>query len=269
VVRSVALTNAGAGIASGYSGRFAAFLAESEMPTLVYEYRGIGWSRPRILRGFQASVDECGSKDCAAGLERLRDRYPEAKRTVVGHSVGGFVTGFVTNGALIDRMLLVGAHTGYLRDYVANARSLMFLLWHVLMPFVTNVLGYFPGRRLRLLEDLPSGVAHEWAARRKPEFWWHLRRIDGSIDSASVEGLLARISAVHAYALARRFIYDPFATETAANRLLGLHSNTSSVRLVFSTADGDGRRIGHFGFFRSRFRASLWPRVLRAMDALV
>ena len=122
----------GAGIRSRYYDRFAKFLAEMGIPTLVYDYRGIGLSRPRSLRGFQASVEEWGSKDCAAALQWLATQYPESKRIVVGHSIGGFVTGFVTNGALIDRMLMVSAHTGYWRDYSGRARPMMFLLWHAI-----------------------------------------------------------------------------------------------------------------------------------------
>jgi predicted alpha/beta hydrolase len=267
LVENVALINAGAGIASGYYDRFAAFLAENRIPTLVYDYRGIGRSRPKSLRGFQASVEEWGSKDCAAALEWLRNRYPRARRIVVGHSIGGFVTGFVTNGTLIDKMLLLSAHTGYWRDYAASVRPLMFMLWHVLMPAITRFVGYFPGRRLHLLEDLPKGVALEWAERLKPEFWWHLQLADGSLDTNFVEALRARFSAIRARTLAVRFTDDPFATAEATERILGLYRNASVFRLVLSAADGDGRKIGHFGFFNSRFRATLWPRVLEALLA--
>jgi len=266
-VKSVALINAGAGISSVYYDRFAAFLADSGVPTLLYDYRGIGRSRPNSLRGFGASVEEWGSKDCAAALEWLRARFPGAKRIVIGHSVGGFVTGFVTNGALIDRMLLVSAHTGYWRDYAAGARPPMYLLWHLAMPAITRVVGYFPGRRLGLLEDLPKGVALEWAARRKPEFWWNLRRPDGSVDTELVEALQARFAAIRAPVLALRFTDDPFATEEATDRILGLFANVSAVRMVLGASDSGGTKIGHFGFFRSRYRETLWPRVLETLLA--
>src|SRR5262249_2385956 len=141
------------------------------VPTLIYDYRGIGHSRPRSLRNFTASVEEWGSKDCAAALTWLAARFPRAQRLVIGHSVGGFVTGFVTNGPLIDQMVLIGAHTGYWRDYSTRARPSMYILWHMLMPTLTHAVGYFPGRVLRLLEDLPAGVALEWANRRQPDFW--------------------------------------------------------------------------------------------------
>jgi predicted alpha/beta hydrolase len=266
---AVALINAGAGIGSGYYDRFARFLAESGVPTLVSDYRGIGKSRPRSLRGFAGSVEDWGSKDCTAVLEWIGKRFPGARRIVIGHSVGGFVTGFVTNGPIIDRMLLVGAHTGYWRDYAARARPGMYLLWHALMPALTRVVGYFPGRRLHLLEDLPAGVALEWANRRKADFWWNLRGEDGEPDSARIENAVSRFMAIRAPTLALRFTDDVFATEAATGRILALYQNCPATRIVVGPADVGGQKIGHFGFFRSRFRDTLWPRAvewLRAED---
>jgi len=266
-VNQFALVNAGAGIASGYYDRFAAFLAESGIPTLVYDYRGIGGSRPSKLRGFRTSVEEWGSKDCAAAIQWLMAQYPGAKATVVGHSIGGFVTGFVTNGAFIDRMLLVSAHTGYWKDYAKNARIPMYLLWHLTMPAITNMVGYFPGKKLRLLEDLPKGIALEWARRRKPNFWWHLRRADGSPDSMRIRELLARFASIRAGILSLRFTDDPFATEGATERLLSLYSNSArKTVMIISPSEADCPKIGHFGFFRSRFQQTLWPRVLSALQ---
>lgn len=264
---NVAIINAGAGIGSSYYDRFARFLAESRIPTLVYDYRGIAKSRPRSLRGFAASVEEWGSKDCAAVLGWMAREFPGARRTVIGHSVGGFVTGFVTNGRLIDRMLLIGAHTGYWRDYGSSARLGMYLLWHILMPALTHVVGYFPGRRLHLLEDLPSGVALEWANRREADFWWNLRRKDGKPDNARIEDAISRFMAVSAPALAIRFTDDAFATEEATNRILELYPNCSATQLVVGPSDVGGQKIGHFGFFRSRFRDTLWPRVVGWLGA--
>ena len=259
---ATALINAGAGIGMRYYDRFAHFLATNGIPTLVYDYRGIGQSRPSVLRGFTASVEDWGSKDCAAALEWLSGRFPKARRIVIGHSIGGFVTGFVTNGRKIDRMLLVGAHTGYWRDYAARPRLPMYLLWHALMPALTRVVGYFPGRRLHLLNDLPAGVAFEWANRRRPEFWWNKVTPDGEPDIQWRDNALSRFLAIRASTLALRFTDDAFATEAATTRILGLYQNCPATRMVVGPVGAGGQKIGHFGFFRSRFRETLWPRVL-------
>lgn len=257
-----ALINAGAGISMRYYDRFAQFLASRGVPTLVYDYRGIGQSRPRSLRGFIASVEDWGGKDCVAALDCLASTFPDAKRIVVGHSVGGFVTGFATNSHRIDRMILIGAHTGYWRDYAPRPRPAMYLLWHALMPVVTRLVGYFPGRKLRLLEDLPKGVALEWANRRKPDFWWNRRTPDGHLDTRWKDEMLNRFLAVHAPTLAVRFTDDAFATEGATTRLLGLYRHCSVDQLTLGPGNAGGQRIGHFGFFRKRFSESLWPKII-------
>ena len=45
----------------------------------------------------------------------------------------------------------------------------MAVLWHGVMPLVTRVVGYFPAQILGLGEDIPAGVAMQWAARTGPE----------------------------------------------------------------------------------------------------
>lgn len=267
LVSLVALLNAGAGIDSRYYDRFARYLAEAGIPALTYDYSGIGLSRPKRMRGFQASVEEWGSKDCAAMLEWMAGRFPGARRVVIGHSVGGFLTGFARNGHLIDHMVLVGAHTGYWGDYARAARPWMYLLWHAFMPAVTRVVGYFPGRRLHLLEDLPRGVALEWAARRRPEFWWNVRRVDGQPDIERIEEVLGRFRSIRASVLALRFADDPFATKAATERVLGLYSGCTAQQRLITRADVGGQRIGHFGFFRSRFRDTLWRDVVSWIKA--
>jgi predicted alpha/beta hydrolase len=258
----VAVINAGAGIGLSYYDRFGRFLADRGVPTLIYDYRGIGQSRPKVLRRFPASVEDWGSKDCAATLDWLSGSFPGAKRVVIGHSVGGFVTGFVTNGPMIDRMLLIGAHTGYWRDYSSRARPAMYLLWHAMMPALTRAIGYFPGRKLRLLEDLPAGVALEWANRRKPDFWWDRITPDGAPDTFWKDSCLRRFHAIRAPTLAVRFTDDAFATEKATERILDLYRNCQATKMVLSPAAVGGQKIGHFGFFRSRFRESLWPQII-------
>jgi predicted alpha/beta hydrolase len=170
---------------------------------------------------------------------------------------------------MIDRMLLVGAHTGYWRDYAAKSRLGMYLLWHTLMPALTHIVGYFPGRRLHLLEDLPAGVALEWANRRHADFWWNLRKSDGEPDQARIEDAIGRFSAVRAPTLAITFADDAFATDAATDRILGLYRNCPTTRRVVRPDDVSGQKIGHFGFFRSRFSDTLWPQAvdwLRADD---
>jgi hypothetical protein len=53
-------------------------------------------------------------------------------------------------------MLTVGAQYAYWRDYAVRRRAQLLLKWHVIMPALTTLCGYFPGRRLGWLEDRPA-----------------------------------------------------------------------------------------------------------------
>ena len=255
----VVIVNAGAGIPARYYDRFAAWLADRGLPTLTYDYRGIGRSRPARLRGFEATVEMWGSKDCAAMLDAMVARFPSARLAVLGHSIGGFVTGLAPGGERVDRLALVGTHTGYWRDYAPRVRLPMYVAWHLAMPAVTRVLGYFPGRRFGLPEDLPAGVARDWARRRRPDPWWYLKRDDGSPDEARIADVVGRLDAFRADALVVSVADDPFATAEATARMAALFRH---CRIDERHVDPRGLglpAVGHFGFFRSRMREALWP----------
>lgn len=253
--------NAGAGIPANYYSRFAAWLANGGVPVLTYDYRGIGSSRPASLRGFQASVEDWGSKDCAAAISTLAVAYPGVPIVLLGHSVGCFATGFLHDPATVAAMVFVAPHTGYYRDYASRQRPWMWLVWHAMMPLLTRAVGYFPGRRLGLPEDLPQGVALEWAARRQPDFRWNLLLPDGTPDVARHAALQQRFAAFRGSALSIRVSDDAFSTAAGEARIEGLFSGVRFDHAVFDRTACGGRAIGHFGFFRSGARDALWPRV--------
>lgn len=253
------VVNAGAGIPARYYDRFASWLADRGLPTLTYDYRGIGASAPPSLKDFRASVEDWGSKDYAAVADAMAGRYPGAKASVVGHSIGGFVTGLAPGGERLDRLALVGAHTGYWRDYARRVRLPMFVTWHLAMPAVTRAVGYFPGRRFGLPEDLPAGVARDWSQRRRPEPWWNLRGADGLPDRARIAEVVARFDAFRAETLVLSLADDPFATPEATARIAALFRNCAIRERTIDPRAAGLPRVGHFGFFRSRMRDALWP----------
>src|SRR6188508_2440688 len=74
-VRRVALVHSGAGIAAGAYRRFAGYLAQAGIPALTYNYRGIGGSRPRALRGFRAAIEDWSEYDCGGAIAWLRAQF--------------------------------------------------------------------------------------------------------------------------------------------------------------------------------------------------
>jgi predicted alpha/beta hydrolase len=262
--RRVAILHCGAGIPAQRYRRFARFLSEWGIPVLTYDYRGIGLSRPPSMRGFEATIQDWADFDSAAAIGWLRERFPNDEILGISHSIGCLMLGGAPNAAEQARIVLVGAHTGYYGDYRPLYRLPMAVAWHGLMPAVTRFCGYFPADRLGLGEDLPAGMALQWAHRRLPE----LRPSGAQPAQARMRRLLDRCATLQCPALAISVSDDAFATVAGTRRLLSYFPRLSSPQhLVFTPPDAQVRRIGHFGFFRRAVGVTLWPRLLTQLDS--
>ena len=254
--RRVAVLHGGAGIGALRYRRFAQFLAEWGLPILTYDFRGVGLSRPTHLRGFEATTADWVEHDAAAAINWLRDRFPDDELIGISHSIGALALAGAPNANRQDRLFFIAPHTGYLGDYRLAYRLPMTLLWHGLMPALTRLVGYFPGQRLRLCDDLPLGVALEWARRRMPDL-----RASGLRPERS-QRLLDLASKLDRPAIAITITDDAFATVSGAKHLLSYFPALRPEQIVVAPADVGMQRLGHFGFFRRAPGAALWPRLL-------
>jgi predicted alpha/beta hydrolase len=260
--RRVAILHCGGGIPAQRYWRFARFLAEFGIPVLTYDYRGIGMSRPPDLRGFAASTEDWMEYDAAAAIAWLRERFPGDEIVGISHSIGVLALGGAPNAAEQDRLVMIGPHTGYFGDYRLLYRVPMALLWHGLMPALTRACGYFPARALRLGDDLPAGFALQWAGRLSPEI-----RLAGTPAGRERSlRLLGNCSALARPALMVRISDDAFATAAGAERVSSVLPRLASRHLVFTPAEANMNRLGHFGFFRLRGGPPLWSRLLANLD---
>lgn len=248
----------GGGIRASVYRRFAAYLAANGIPVLTFDYRGIGASRPPRLRGFLATAEDWSEWDCGGAIAWVRARYPGARLVALAHSVGTLLIGGAPNIGEVTRFVLIGAHTGYFGDYRQGRRLPMALLWHVVMPLLTRTFGYFPARKLGLGEDIPAGMALQWAARRTAEF----RPEATTPDATRARTMLARYPLIKAPALALTFTDDPFATEAGCTRLLAAYPGLVASRQTVAPEFAGFSPIGHFGFFRRTAEAKLWPLAL-------
>ena len=248
------IVNPATGVLAAYYARYAAFLAGGGFDVLTYDYRGIGRSRPKSLRGCGYRWRDWGEKDFDAVLGFAKARAPHLPVYVVGHSIGGFLPGLAENCAAIDRMLTVGAQYAYWPDYARGRRGRLFWKWHLVMPVLTALYGHFPGRRLGWLEDLPAGVAHEWSFRRA--------KMELSFPKHDRKRLVERFGNVRANILAVTASDDEFGTVRAIRRALAYYRNAPRDEVLLSPSDLGMRTLGHFGLFHDRHAGDFWPATL-------
>ena len=231
------------GVPQSYYARYAAYLAERGFTVLTFDYRGIGRSRNGDLRSSSARMRDWALLDAAAAWRFLGER----PILVVGHSFGGQALGLLPQPERVAAALLVGAQSGYWRKWPLLGKAWMWPATHVGLPALTKLLGYFPGSRLGFGEDLPPGVAIEWASWcRQPQYL---------VGALGVHEAYARVRVpLRAYAISD----DPFAPLPAVEALAQLYPNSRWETRRLAPRELGEKHIGHFGFFRERFRASLW-----------
>ncbi len=252
-------------VSCAFYSRFAEYLFSNGYDVATFDYRGIGLSRPKHLRGFRADWVDWGAMDVEAVLAHLGTMYPGVDISIVAHSIGGLTMGMAPSAAKVRRIVTVAAQYAYWRDYHPDHRLAMLLRWHVAMPVLTALCGYFPGKRLGWLEDTPAGIVWDWT-RMGPDFENSLRK--NSYVGIEREGdlLRARLARVTAPILAISFEDDPFGTKIAIERLLRYFTASVRVRRRISPGDIGESAIGHFGFFQKRFAARLWPIALEFLN---
>jgi predicted alpha/beta hydrolase len=247
--RGIVIIHGATAVPQTYYERFAAFAARAGLRVVTYDYRGVGFSRPSSLRGFEATMTDWARLDARA----VQRHYSENDRTViVGHSFGGQMIGLVDELADVAGAILVGSQLGYVGDWPLWSQPKLRFFFHLLIPGLSSTLGYLPGAA-GLGTDLPAGVAREWAS------WCtspgYLR--DLHADAA------ARFAAFDRPVLAYSFTDDDYAPRATVERLIGA---LVRARVTHRRMKGP---VGHFGFFRSRFESTLWPEAVSTIDRLL
>lgn len=254
--RTAIVLNCGGGIPASRYARLARYLAARGYPVLAYDYRGIGDSRPARLRALRAGNEDWSEHDCGGAIAEMRRRFPDAELVAIAHSIGTLLVGGAPNVTEISRFVFIGAHTGFFGDYLRRYRLPMTVMWHGVMPVLVRIVGYFPGRALRLGEDIPRQVARQWATRRTPDF-----RSKHAVDVARGRAWLERHRSVTGRALVIGISDDAFATEAGTLRLLAMYPRLRVEHQRIRPADVGVKRIGHFGYFRRQAEV-LWPRIV-------
>jgi len=235
---------------------FAGYLAEHGFHALTFDYRGMGESRPATLRGFEADVTRWAERDLEAMLHEAQRAAPAAPLFVLGHSLGGQILGITPGNAGVHAAITVTAGSGYYR-YNDRIPGRVRFLWFVAMPLLTRLFGYFPGRRLRMVGDLPRGVARQWRS-------WCLHPEYLLAEGEASRAAFARVTTP---ILGYSFEDDDLITRPAIDHLHSFYRNATVERRHLRPEDAGESRIGHFGYFSGRSRDTLWKDTLAWMRA--
>jgi predicted alpha/beta hydrolase len=237
--RVVVISSATAAVRRFYR-YYAQALVAAGYAAVTYDYRGIGDSRPSSIRNMPARMRDWGLQDMQGIVDWALRSGAHDQVFLVGHSVGGQVAGLLENSDSVRAMLTLSAQSGHWR-YQGGAQKLSVAFHvHVTFPVLVNLVGYMPWSWFGTAEDLPPGVALEWAR------WCRDREYllgDSSLP-------LHRYQRFTAPVLAYSIDDDQWGTAKSVEVMTAPYANAERRHLVASDYDLDS--LGHFGYFRRR-----------------
>ena len=222
---------------------YAGFLAARGHRVVTWDWRGTGRSRPTSLRGFEATMRDWGERDLGGVIAWTSEQPGAARLAVVGHSFGGQALGLAPNAGHIARAVTIASQSGYFGHWPLRWQLAYAPLWHLVVPAVTTLVGYFPSNWFGLGEPLPRGVALQWAR-------W-CRRAEYLGDYSGHRSFTAPL-------LALSFTDDPIASLASVEALHAYFGSRPLERRHVAPREIGVQTVGHFGFFREGVAPTLW-----------
>jgi predicted alpha/beta hydrolase len=235
------------GVRQDFYEPLARFFAANGVHTLTFDYRGMGYSREGSLREFDTDVSAWAERDLNGMLFEAQAMGDKLPLLYLGHSLGGQLLGVLPDAGRVRAALTVTAGSGY---YRMNDRMPLRvrLLWFAAIPALTPLFGYFPGKSLRIVGDLPRGVAWQW--RR-----WCLHPEYLLAEGDRYRDAFKRVAIpIRGYS----FEDDSMITRPAIDQLHSFYGAARVERRHVLPKDVGAERVGHFGYFSNAHRDTLW-----------
>ncbi|MFK7963378.1 MAG: alpha/beta fold hydrolase [Burkholderiaceae bacterium] len=240
------------GVPQSFYRHFASFAAGRGYTTLTLDYRGIGLSKPKDLKGFQMSYLDWAHQDLSAAVASVpEDGMP---LFMVGHSFGGHAFGLLPNHQRVSRFYTFATGAGWSGWMPRTERLRVLIMWHLLGPLLVKWDGYLSWSKLGMGEDLPLGVYRDWKKWcAYPHYFF---------DDDAVAFVRDRFASVKTPIVAANALDDRWATPASRNAFMQGYSASDWIGVDLEPRAIGQRSIGHMGYFRPS-AALLWESVLQ------
>ncbi|WP_299074879.1 alpha/beta fold hydrolase [uncultured Paraglaciecola sp.] len=241
------------GVSQRYYQPVAKWLTEQGFCVLTFDCNGMGESKDRHLKEYQCDILDWVKQDYSAALKFVINQDCGAPIYWLGHSLGGQVFPLVENIQKVNKVITVSSGTGYWKRNAPALRNKAPLLWYFLLPLTTALLGYFPGKKLGIVGDMPKQVMLQW--RR----WCLHPDYCVGVESESVK---EKFLTIDIPLVSITFSDDEMLSATNMQDLHALFGHQNKAIKNYHPQDMGEKRIGHLGFFREKFKENLWPKLL-------
>lgn len=250
------LINSATGVKQQIYFSFAQFFCDQEFTVITYDYRGIGLSKPKKMKGFKASMRIWGTEDYKAITNYIKANFPNHQKFCLGHSLGALILGMNEDSKMFEGFFFVGTQNAFVGNLKFKTKIEAYLGFGIAQPLSTKILGYFPGNWFGLGESLPAGSAFDWQTL--------------ILNRRSTNKLLEKVKD-HSKDLTQKVFViraedDAWLTEKGVKSLLeDTYPNMRPKYRLIKTSESEKNEIGHINFFRS-YNRKLWNIILKELN---
>ena len=244
-VNKVIVIAPSADVTQDYYYDLAVYLMQNKIAVITFNFRGTGLSAPRELKQFKANLENWAQHDLDAVLRFAKKIFPKQELIFIGHGIGGEIVGLAAASQFISRILLVSCALSCTR--LRRWRERIWINGMKQFIRITSLIfGYFPGKGLRMLNNLPKGVMDEWI------HWCNNE--NGLFDDFPDYNYMKLQVPLLAFSFS-----DDWRSQESGIKALLKHFSSAYIQWYHIKPKQLGvRKIGHSGFFNARFQKTLW-----------
>ncbi len=235
--------------------RFAEFAQTRGLNVLTVDYRGIGGSKPAGgLRGFAPDYVDWSRLDLACAVDFCADRGPTY---LVGHSLAGHAIGQLPNHKRLRAAFVCAAGAGWHGWMPKSEQFKVWLLWNVIGPVCTRLLGYQPMKALGMGEDLPASIYKQWG------YWCRFPHYFFDAPDERSRELVKAYRQVQLPIAACNTTDDLWAMPASRDAFFKGYTAAPIEPITCTPQELGVGQVGHMGYYRESVGRTLWPRMLQ------
>lgn len=257
-VRGVVQFHSGTVMPKEYYLKLSKYISSQGYIVALFDYRGVGESRPKSLKNYKATIHDWGCRDAYAVLDYLKCRYPQHPIHLIAHSMGGQLLGLMPNWSDFDKIIVLSSSSGNWHNFETKSRRKSSLSTRLTFPIYLALYGYIPGK-FGMGYDWPKGVAQDW---------WYNSKADSLMAHYMEKNYgPSYYNIVDKRITAWFFSDDHMATpKTIDNYQLSFPKAKVTTRLI-EPSEFRMDSIGHFGLFKEKSRETLWPELAALLQS--
>jgi len=232
------------GVPQSFYTKFALWLSAKGFLVATFDYSEMGDSKSSDIRQSDVTLTHWAKFDCKIIIDITQQKINNKPLYWVGHSLGGQLVGMVPNIDKVSKVFTIASGSGYWKENAPSLKKKVWLLWYILAPMLTPIFGYFPGKRIGMVGDLPKGVIKQW------RLWClnanYLMGIEG-------QHITSKYNSFDRPIISLSFTDDQLMSQKNIQSLHSFFGKSNVQMFHLSPKTLNTEKIGHFGFFNNVF----------------